>query len=366
MAVSPAWAASLAEAVARIYEGAEVTILRQIAQALAVGVDDPWWERDVLQRLQSLRPGVLAELQRVNPHAAQAIVEALEEAYGVGVLSGFRDLGTQPVPVAQTAAVEALAAATIAKTGEAMPRILRAADDVAGTVVMKVLQGTVTGTTLRRDALQAALNGLARAGLQGVQVGRGQMGLADYARMAVRTGTAQAMIDGHVASLAALDVDLVTVKPGPRACEVCDDWAGKVLTVTGQAGTFEMETFAGSGPRMLKVRVDATLAEARAAGWGHPNCRCALAGYMPGLTKRASVTDRPEWDQRGYNAQQTQRRLERAIREAKALEAVAITPEAAAAARGKVRERQAKLRAHLAANPFLKRQSAREQLLAAS
>lgn len=366
MAVSPQWAASLAEEVARIYEGAELRILAMIAAALAAGVEDQWWERDVLQRLQTIRPQVLAELQRVNPGAAAAITAALEEAYAVGALSGVRDLGAQAVPVAHQEAVTALAAATVAKTGEAMPRVLRAADDVAGRVISRVLQGTVTGTTLRRDALQEALNRLARTGLQGVQVGRGEMGLADYARMALRTGTAQAMIDGQAQSLLSLGVDLVTVRPGPRACKVCDEWAGKVLAQTGRAGTFEVESFAGSGPRVLQVRVDATLAEARAAGWGHPNCRCSIAGYMPGLTKRSTLDDRPQWDQVGYNAQQAQRRLEKAIREAKALEVVALTPEAKAAARSKVRERQAKLRQHLDAYPFLKRQSAREQLLTAA
>lgn len=366
MAVSPQWAASLAEETARIYEGAELRILQQIAAALSAGVDDPWWERDVLQRLQTIRPQVLAVLQKVNPQAAAAIASALEEAYAVGTLSAVRDLGTQAVPVAHQEAVSALAAATVAKTGEAMPRILRAADDVAAQVVARVLQGTVTGTTLRRDALQQALNGLARAGLRGVQVGRGEMGLADYARMALRTGTAQAMIDGHTESLGRLGVDLVTVRPGPRACEVCDDWAGKVLAVSGRAGLVTVESFAGSGPKVLQVRVDATLQEARRAGWGHPNCRCSIAGYMPGITKRSSVTDRPEWDRVGYEAQQTQRRLERRIREAKSLEVVALTPEAQREARQRVRAAQAAMRSHMDRYPFLKRQSAREQLLRAA
>lgn len=363
MAVSPQWAASLAEEVARIYEGAELAILQAIAQTLGTGVNDPWWERDVLQRLQTLRPRVLAALQAANPAAADAIAQAIREAYDVGNLSAFRDVGTQEVPIVHQRAVEALAAATVSKTGEAMPRILGAADDVASQVVAKVLGGTVTGTTLRRDALQSALNGLARAGLGGVQVGRGTMGLADYARMAVRTGTAQAMIDGHTAGLAALDLDLVTVRPGPRACKVCDEWAGRVLAISGQAGTMQMP---GEGREaVVTIRVDATLAEARAAGWGHPNCRCSIAAFVPGISRRATLDDRPDWDAKGYAAQQTQRRLERGIREAKAREVVALTPEAARDARRVVRERQAKMRAHLDRHPFLKRQSAREQLLQA-
>jgi hypothetical protein len=366
MAVSPSWASSLAEEVARIYEAAELRILERIAAVLASGITDPWWERDVLQRLQTLRPQVLATLQQANPEAARAILAALEEAYAVGTLGAFRDVGSQEVPIVHQAAVEALAAATVGKVGEGMPRILRAADDVAGQVIQKVLGGTVTGSLLRRDALQQALNGLARAGLQGVQVGRGTMGLADYARMAVRTGTAQAMVEGHTAGIQSLGLDLCTIQPGPRACNICDDWAGKVLAISGPSGTVQVTNEGPTGPKTLTIRVDGTLAEARSAGWGHPNCRCSVAAFIPGLTLRRTVEDRPKWDETGYHAQQAQRRLERGIREAKALEAVAISPEAQRDARRLVKERQAKMRAHLSRHPFLKRQSAREQLLRAT
>lgn len=362
MAVSPIFAASLAEEVARIYEDAELRILQRLVRMLSQGITDDWWERDVLERLQTLRPQVLAELHRLSPDVAAAIQRAFEEAYGVGMLAAYREVGAQAVPVAHQAAVTALATATLGKTVEAAPHILRAAEDAARTVVAEVLRGTTTGTLLKRDALQRALNGLVREGFDTVPVGRGVMSAADYARMAVRTGTAQAMIAGHVQAMSDLGLSLVTITPGPRACKTCDEWAGKVLSTDGTpAGRYLLP---GMGRQAeVWVTVDGTLEEARAAGVFHPNCRCAIKAFVVGITKRRDVTDRPAWDREGYEAQQAQRARERAIRRAKEREAVAVTPEAQRAARRDVREAQARMREHLDKHPFLKRQSAREQVL---
>lgn len=368
MAVSPIFTGGLAEEVARIYEEAELRILERLMALLVKGIDGDadWWERDVLERLQTLRPQVLAILAQTNPAAAAAITAALEEAYGVGMLAAYAEVGTQAVPIAHTAAVEALAAATLGKTVEAAPFILRAAEDAVRNVVAEVLRGTVTGTLLKRDALQRALNGLVREGFATVPVGRRTMGAADYARMAVRTGTAHAMIGGHVQAVKDLGLNLVTITPGPRACKVCDEWAGKVLSVDGTpAGRYLLESTSGDGPREVWVTVDGSLDEARAAGCFHPNCRCAIRAYLPGLTKRRDVTDRPAWDEEGYHAQQGQRGIERGIRRAKERLAVAVTPEAEREARRAIKEGQARMRAHLAEHPYLKRQSAREQVLRA-
>ncbi|UVK61342.1 minor capsid protein [Microbacterium phage Gingerbug] len=362
MAVSPIFAALLSEEVARIYEDAELRILQRLVAMLSEGITDDWWERDVLERLQTIRQEVLATLAKVNPEAAAAITAALEEAYGIGGLAAYREVGAQAIPVAHEAAVTALATATLGKTVEAAPHLLRSVEDAARTVVAEVLRGTTTGTLLKRDALQRALNGLVRNGFAQVPVGRGRMGAADYARMAVRTGTAQAMIAGHTQALKDLGQNLVTITPGPRACKVCDEWAGKVLSIDGTpAGRYLLP---GEGREAeVWVTVDGTLDQARAAGWGHPNCRCAIRAYVVGISRRRDVTERPAWDEKGYQAQQEQRGIERAIRRAKELEAVALTPEAKAAARANVRAAQARMREHLSKHPFLKRQSAREQVL---
>lgn len=364
MPASPYLAQSLAEETARIYEAAEYRILGILAANLAKGVDRDDWERGVLQRLQTLRPQVLAMLAESNPAAAKAIAAGLEEAYSVGMLAAYQQAGAAATPAAHTAAVTALATATLDRTSKAVPHLLRAVDDAARRVVAEVVGGTTTGSLLRKDALQQALNGLVKSGFARVPVGRGEMDAADYARMAVRTGTARAMIDGHVQAITDLDLNLVTIVPGPRACETCDYWAGMVLSTDGSQGTMMLPNL-GDADADVEVTVDGSLDQAEIDGVFHPNCRCSISAYLPGLTDRRGVEDRPAWDAEGYHAQQAQRGIERAIRQAKQVEAVALSEEARREAHGQVRDQQARMREHLQANPDLKRQSAREQILAA-
>src|SRR5690606_14575813 len=102
--------------------------------------------------------------------------------------------------------------------------------------------------------------------------------------------------------------DLVVVHPGPRACDICDTWARSVLTIQpGPSGEVTVAAVDGSGD--VTIEVDGSLDDARDDGWGHPNCRCAVAAYLPGVTD-STIIQRPPWDAEGYAAQQKQRTLE--------------------------------------------------------
>ncbi|MEO3860883.1 phage minor capsid protein [Acrocarpospora sp. B8E8] len=84
--------------------------------------------------------------------------------------------------------------------------------------------------------------------------------------------------------------------------------------------------------------------------------------YLPGVTKAPTKTADPEGDR----ARQRQRAIERKIRQYKERELAALTPEAKAAAKVKVKQWQSIMRDHLKANPKLKRQSHREAIGAGS
>lgn len=111
---------------------------------------------------------------------------------------------------------------------------------------------------------------------------------------------------------------------------------------------------------MIRVPVAGSVAFARAAGLQHPNCRHSLSAYLPGVTRAPKHTADPEGDA----ARQRQRAIERQIRAWKLRAETAIDPRGpeATQARAKVGQWQAAMRAHLAANPDLRRQSAREQI----
>lgn len=362
--ISPTLGAALAEPVADIYRDAELRILERIAWSLQAGIEAPDWEVQQLLRLQRIRAEVLAELRTINPAAAAAIQAAIDSAYEVGGASALRDVGAAvphaaASPDSRAAAVVALATDTVRGVTSGQAAILRAVDDVYRDVIAQAVSQVVTGTMTRERAVQGALEHFLGKGLTSIPTRRGTMDLATYATMAVRTATVRSAISGQVDTGRAMGLDLVVIHPGPRACGICDRWARAILTTGGRVGQLQLPDLRRGGE--IEVKVDATLDEARAAGWGHPNCRCGLHTYLPGVTQ-ADIIERPEWDAEGYQAQQQQRGIERQIRGWKTREAIAVTPEAKAEARQRVKAWQGAMREHLEQHSDLKRQSGREQI----
>lgn len=350
--------------IAEVYRDAELRILQRIARALSVGLEAPDWEVQTLARIQQVRAAVLADLLAVNVQQAAAIQAALDEVYAAGALVGLAEVGTTVAAVELTEDARALATAAIVTemTGAVRSNlgpVLRATEDVLRGVVAEVVAQRATTAIGRREATQVALQRLAAQGLRSVQTRRGVMDLPTYVEMAVRTGTASAAIAGHLDQTAAMGLDLVAVQPGPRACDVCDRWARVVLSISGRTGELRFPDLRRGGE--VVVRVAASVAEARAAGWKHPNCRCTIRTYLPGVT-RADALERPAWDADAYRAQQRQRAIERQIRAWKQREAIAITPEARREARNRIAAAQATMREHLAQHDYLKRQTRREQV----
>lgn len=359
--ISPTTAADLAEEVARIYRDAELRLLARIASSLAEGINLDEWAVQQLARVQRIRPSIIAELRAVNAEAAAAIQLALERAYFAGELSALADVRglvpgelTDPRP-----AVLAIANDIATGLQSATTAILRGVDDTYRSIVAQATASVLAGAEGRRAATQRAINAMLGDGLTFTDVRGRRWSTETYAEMAVRTGVARGAIQGHVDQMAGMGQDLVIIRPGPRSCRICDQWARVVLSISGTTGTRVVERV--NGPGTITVEVIATLDEARAAGWGHPNCRCGIRSYMPGITD-LDMLDRPAWDAEGYEAQQRQRAIERKVREWKTREAIAIEPRDAAAARQRVKGWQAEQRRHLADNPSLKRRSEREQI----
>jgi len=362
--ITPELGAEYGQKVAEIYRDAELRILARISQALGVGTDAPDWNVRALAQVQQVRKITLEELRKASPEAAAMIRTSLAEAYGLGGLAVFDDVGSvlpliEGMPQAQRAAVGALATELTTAISSATPGILRAVDDVYREVVADAIGSRLTGGEFQREAVQRSLQRFLGDGIKTVQTGRGRMGIGDYVHMAVRTGTARASLQGQFDTMSANGLDLIIISPGPRPCDICDRWARKILTIHSTTKR-KPDTSLTTG-RAIVVRVDGTLAEARAAGVFHPNDRCSSKTYLPGVTK-AEELQRPPWDADGYAQQQRQRQIELGIRQAKTSQAIALTPEGRAQAAARVKDGQAVMRAHLAENTYLKRQSSREQL----
>lgn len=358
--------------IAQAYQQAELDILTQIKDRLARGVTltDQEWATSRLAETQVMRRETTAQLAKVNRSMASSINGSFGSAYKDGEVAALKDatayLPGKPTAVSSDSrrrSVEAIARENTARTAQTMGGILRQAEDDYRSTVADVVRRTAAGSVDRRTATDRALKASFGKGLMtGPPNSRGvRMSLPDYITMSTRTGVAKSMIAGHLDSLGANGVDLVFISPGPRHCELCDDWANVALhRVSGPRGLMFVDSV--TEDKQVGVHVLGSLDDARNAGWGHPNCRCSVGGYFPGATEKDLPKPRPKWDEKGYLAQQDQRRLERQIRDAKLRAALSTDPDEKSKAEREVRLNQAHLRAHLDAHPELKRQPRREAL----
>jgi hypothetical protein len=178
-----------------------------------------------------------------------------------------------------------------------------------------------------------------------------------YAEMAGRTSVNRAYNDAGVWRMQQAGINLVTVVRGLDSCKKCAAWAGEILSTDGTpAGPVTLPHATDEGS--VTVQVAGTVESARAAGWGHPNCRCRLVPFLPGLTVPQGDTT---YDEAAEKERAEQRRLEREIRAAKRRDATALTDTDRAKASREIRHAQAEMREFIRTTGR-PRQSYREQL----
>lgn len=334
----------LVEQVLKIVRNAEYLIVRKIATRLHNPSGTRSWAVAKLAGIQQLRQDIMAILADMTTSLTVEAEKAALLAYtdGVHAITGH---ATAIVP-GQTPAATALAQDLATKTTRLAPYVLRTSLDAYRQAASVSLGNLVLGVSTRRETSQDILDRHLGQGLRGFTDKSGRNWRLDsYVEMATRTGLGNAYLQGRIDTLIDDGGDLVYVIPGPTSCPSCDQWIGKILSLSGNPP-------AG-------VEVDGTLAHARSSGhlFG-PNCRCVLAKYQPGT----STLPAGHADSSQYEAEQQQRALERDIREAKRREAIALDGVAARDRGRKVLEKQAQLRAHLEAHPQLRRQRHREQI----
>ncbi|XAO35612.1 capsid maturation protease and VIP2-like ADP-ribosyltransferase toxin [Microbacterium phage FireCastle] len=367
MPVSPTPDESYYWEIAQAYQQAELAILSQIRDRLDKGqeLSDQKWLTSRLAEVQTMRRDATKVLASVNSSMASKISGSFGNAYKDGELSALKDtaayLPDKPSAVSSRTrqnVVAALARQNTQKIAGVLPGMLRQLEDDYLSVVKTAVKSVAAGGT--NDRRKATAQALQQAFGKGLKTGPGgKMNLPDYVQMAVRTGTANAMIQGHLDTLGENGLNLVMIYPGPRHCDRCDAWSNTPLYRTsGKPGVHLFDSAVSTNK--VKVNVAGSLNDAKADGWGHPNCRCNVGVFLPGVTPIQNP--RPKWDEEGYKNQQAQRAIERKIREWKTREALATDPAERVAAHNKVTGHQALLRSHLDAHPELKRKRINEQI----
>lgn len=375
----------LSRYLAQRYRDAEDELIREVAARavrdfrLSSLVPDAAGGMGMTVAERRARNRVLAELAA---HRATSLREL--QARALQIVSDLRDEGlAQRVIGIAASEGEAAAAATLRFTGTLTPvtgtsaqavamvalslesrlevlnqRLTRYPQDAYQRIVAMYSPNTLLGVTTSRVQQAAAVQRFLAEGITGfVDKADRRWTIGAYAEMAGRTTVNRAFNDAGIWRMQQSSIHLVTVVRGLDSCRKCAAWAGKVLSTDGSP----------AGPRVLPhatreqavtVYVAATVEEARAAGWNHPNCRCRLVAYSPGLTVPQDDTT---YDEAAEKERAQQRALEREIRSAKRREASAMTDTDRAKAAADVREAQAGMRDFIR-RTGRNRQSYREQL----
>jgi hypothetical protein len=200
-------------------------------------------------------------------------------------------------------------------------RISRYPQDAYQRVVSLYSPDTLLGITTSRVQQARAVQRFLAEGIPAfVDRGGRRWTVGAYAEMAGRTSVARAYNDAGVWRMQQSGIHLGTISGSADACKKCAPWIGKVLSLDGSvSGTVTLPH--ATENRSVTVQVDGRIDQARSAGWGHPNDRCKIVSYAPGLPIPQAGF---QYDQVADEQRQEQRRLEREIRAAKRREASAM------------------------------------------
>lgn len=192
-------------------------------------------------------------------------------------------------------------------------RILRFDRDIYQRLIAAQAPDVLTGAATLGKTQRRAVAAFLSEGVNGFtdRAGRNWR-IGTYAEMATRTATLRAWSDAATSTMQSAGFQLVTVVIGSTACDACGQYAGQVLSLDGTTGTVTLRHAIEEST--VEVTVTATLAQARGNGFQHPNCRCALVAYFPGLDTPGAETT---YDPARERMRDTQRKLERDVRQAK-------------------------------------------------
>jgi len=330
-----------------------------LAPSLRGGLDRLALEtsHEVMAKVHTLASEVAATAARNGDATAAREIKGLEQS--------VKDFTASPVSKILPHDVTASAAIAEDLTGRlaaAAQRITRYSDDAyraavaSGALVQinparDIVRNSFSAAT-PQEAQAQAWRELSAKGVTGFtdKAGR-EWNLATYVEMATRTATQRAYNASHRERLTLAGITLFTPSTTGRPCPLCAPWEGKVLSDSG-AGTVEVDGHT--------VEVAGTIEDAYAAGFGHPNCRHTILAFLPGFTVLKPNQWTPD-DEAKYRDTQKLRALERTVRQARQVQAAALTPADRAAAGRDVRAAQANVRA-FTDQTGLNRRTRREQL----
>jgi len=245
----------------KFYEQAEREILDRINRALL--------RANKAEYLVQMRRNVLAILEQLREGSRTWCTEAIPRVYSQGLYSADAMLKDAGIAIkAGFGAIHQQAAQVLAENAyqrfEDVAQVIgRQVDDIYRELALENVRGTVVGYDTWKQTARRFREQLAERGVTGFKDRSGRMwNMRTYTEMHARTVCMEAHLQGTTNRLVEQGHDLVKVSTHLRACELCQPWQGKILSITGKTEGYP------------------TLEEAKAAGLFHPNCRHAYGLYI--------------------------------------------------------------------------------------
>ena len=249
---------------------------------------------------------------------------------------------------------------TLEKT--ALTAAVRNMDDVYRTTLNKVQLMMGTGSITLDEAIDLATRDFLDKGINCIVYADGRrVNIADYVRMALRTTSTRATLQGAAKRFAELGYDTVLISQYGGCSETCEPYQGKVyiddvFTIWNgeKSGDFGKSNYCDKWFMLLSVAIR--------GGLFHPNCRHTMGQYIDGLTKIPQpIPAEKIREQRAL--EEKQRAMERKIRALKRKVEGTQDEKKVKEYKRKLREEQGKLREFIKEHDdVLRRDYSREKI----
>lgn len=249
---------------------------------------------------------------------------------------------------------------TLEKT--ALTAAVRNMDDVYRTTLNKVQLMMGTGSITLNEAIDLATRDFLDKGINCIVYADGRrVNIADYVRMALRTTSTRATLQGAAKRFAELGYDTVLISQYGGCSETCEPYQGKVyiddvFTVWNgeRSGDFGKSNYCDKWFMLLSVAIR--------GGLFHPNCRHTMGQYIEGLTKIPQPIP-AEKIREQRELEEKQRAMERKIRALKRKAEGTQDEKKVKEYKRKLREEQGKLREFIKEHDdVLRRDYSREKI----
>lgn len=249
---------------------------------------------------------------------------------------------------------------TLEKTAETAA--LRMTDDIYRQTLNRVQLAMGTGSMTLNEAIDLATKDFLDKGINCIVYADGKrVNIADYVRMALRTTSTRAALQGAAKRFAELGYDTVLVSQYGGCSKTCEPWQGQVyiddvFTVwEGEKDEFQGKSnYCGEWFWLLSYAVK--------NGLFHPNCRHTMTQYIHGRTQIPEPIPAEKIKEQ-RELEQKQRAMERKVRKLKRFAAGTCDPDTAKEYRRKLRQAQHELKVFVEEhNEVLHRDYSREKV----